>query len=70
VSLEDDLSKMLRLPALDMAARVGEHLGDDASTGDEAFISLREIFLPIVASQHDALLRLAREIDALRAGRD
>lgn len=68
MSVEHELSQMLSLSALDMEARVKEHLGDDAPSGDHALIALHEIFVPIIAKHHEALLLLAREIDRLSGG--
>jgi hypothetical protein len=68
MSLEDELKKLLPLNALHVEARVKEHLADDAPSGEQAVILLDEVVFPVIANVYDALYRVAREVDALRAG--
>jgi hypothetical protein len=69
MSLEEELAKRLTLSKADLDKKAQglesvEHAGEVL-----AFLN-NEVYGPLLAAQRDAILRLAREVDELRASAD
>jgi hypothetical protein len=72
VSLEDELRQAMTLSGADLEAKgkkkIAEQFRPDMGLDVGVALSYSQVFLPLLAVQRDAILRLAREIDELRAG--
>jgi hypothetical protein len=63
--LEEELTKATQLSEAELTEKL-KVVENSPNVGEAGAVVVRDVVLPLIAAQRDAILRLAREVDELR----